>query len=73
MIYLFLLVDEDERDVEGKKDVVVDMVEGMIGLNYSFFYGLFGEVASLDLLGVMQQLLVKLYQALDVAVSSVQE
>lgn len=43
----------------------------MVGLDYCFFYGLFGEVASLDLLGVVQELLVELDQALDVTVSSV--
>ena len=70
---LFLLVDKDERDVEGKKDVVVDVVVGMIGLDNGLFDGLFREAVSLDLLGVVQQLLVKLYQALDVTISSVQE
>lgn len=69
----FLLVDEYERDVVGQKDVVVDVVEGVVGLNYCFFYGWFGEVALLDLEGVVEELLVELDQALDVAVSSVEE
>lgn len=70
---LLLLVDENKRDVVGKEDVVVDVVEGMVGLDYCFFYGLFGEVGLLDLMGVVQELLVELDQALDVAVSSVEQ
>lgn len=49
------------------------MVEGMVGFDYCFFYGLFGEVGLLDLVGVVQELLVELDQTLDVAVSSVEQ